>query len=188
MTKYKYSSYEIYSILQESEENMTPSQIEDKYKISKSIYYKWKKKFGLMTAIQIEHLRNLEEQNRQLKKQNEDLVEKCNSAIEVIKTELPEIQKRRELAKEAVNKKELTGKAASELFQVKQNGFNYRPINNDENNKIEKLLIELTTNNKGWGFERCMKYIKNKTNSKWNHKRVYRIYKKLELNKRKLLY
>jgi len=45
-------------------------------------------------------------------------------------------------------------------------------------------LIRLTDNNRSWGFGLCYLYLRNVKNYTWNHKRIYRIYKALELNLR----
>jgi putative transposase len=45
-------------------------------------------------------------------------------------------------------------------------------------------LIRLTDNHRNWGFGLCYLYLRNVKGFKWNHKRVYRIYKELELNLR----
>ena len=42
-------------------------------------------------------------------------------------------------------------------------------------------LIKLTDNHCNWGFGLCYLYLRNVKGFKWNHKRVYRIYKELEL-------
>ena len=44
--------------------------------------------------------------------------------------------------------------------------------------------IRLTDNHRNWGFGLCYLYLRNVKGFKWNHKRVYRIYKELELNLR----
>ena len=45
-------------------------------------------------------------------------------------------------------------------------------------------MVRLTTTNKRWGFGLCFMYLRNVKGYAWNHKRVYRIYRALELNLR----
>ena len=45
-------------------------------------------------------------------------------------------------------------------------------------------MIRLTDNHRNWGFGLCYLYLRDVKGFKWNHKRVYRIYKELELNLR----
>jgi putative transposase len=51
---------------------------------------------------------------------------------------------------------------------------------------MTKWLIgfRLTDNHRNWGFGLCYLYLRNVKGFRWNHKRVYRIYKELELNLR----
>ena len=37
---------------------------------------------------------------------------------------------------------------------------------------------------RNWGFGLCFLYLRNVQGRRWNHKRVYRIYRELELNLR----
>ena len=50
--------------------------------------------------------------------------------------------------------------------------------------EVENWLLRLTDNHQNWGFGLCYLYLRNVKGFKWNHKRVYRIYKELELNLR----
>ena len=52
------------------------------------------------------------------------------------------------------------------------------------NQQIADWLLRLTTANKGWGFGLCYLYLRNVKGFGWNHKRIYRIYRELELNLR----
>ena len=49
---------------------------------------------------------------------------------------------------------------------------------------IADWLVRLTHNQGNWGFGLCYLYLRNVKGFKWNHKRVYRIYRELELNLR----
>jgi putative transposase len=44
--------------------------------------------------------------------------------------------------------------------------------------------MKLANKHRNWGFKLCFLYLRNVKGYKWNHKRVYRIYKKLKLNLR----
>ncbi len=47
---------------------------------------------------------------------------------------------------------------------------------------IADWLVRLTYNQKNWGFGLCFLHLRNVKGYAWNHKRVYRIYRDLELN------
>ena len=46
------------------------------------------------------------------------------------------------------------------------------------------MVLRLTACHKRWGFGLCFLYLRNVKGFGWNHKRVYRIYRELELNLR----
>ena len=51
--------------------------------------------------------------------------------------------------------------------------------------EIADHLIRLAAHNqRNWGFGLCFLYLRNVKGYRWNHKRVYRIYRELELNLR----
>ena len=54
----------------------------------------------------------------------------------------------------------------------------------DENIDIADWLVRPTHNQRSWDFGLCFLYLRNVKGFGWNHKRVYRIYRELELNLR----
>jgi putative transposase len=71
-----------------------------------------------------------------------------------------------------------------ELFSISETCYRYQPRLSDENTLIGDWLIRLTHNQRNWGFGLCFLYLRNVKGHSWNHKRVYRIYRELELNLR----
>jgi putative transposase len=73
---------------------------------------------------------------------------------------------------------------ACEAFAISETCYRYQPRLSDENIEIADWLIRLTHNQKDWGFGLCFLHLRNVKGFHWNHKRVYRIYRELELNLR----
>lgn len=92
--------------------------------------------------------------------------------------------RRREMAKKAVVERGMPIKWACQAFSISETCYRYEAKLNSENDEIADWLIRLTENNRTWGFGLCYLYLRNIKNFGWNHKRVYRIYKALELNLR----
>jgi putative transposase len=88
------------------------------------------------------------------------------------------------MAKETVMSKRLGVRQACEAFRVSERCYRYRPKLSDENTHIAKLLLGLSQSQRNWGFGLCFLYLRNVKGYRWNHKRVYRIYRELELNLR----
>ncbi len=60
--------------------------------------------------------------------------------------------------------------------------YRYQPKRKVENEVIADWLMRLTENRRNWGFGLCYLYLRNVKGYHWNHKRVYRMYRVLELN------
>ena len=69
-------------------------------------------------------------------------------------------------------------------FTISETCYRYQAKLNDENAIIADWLLRLTTTHKRWGFGLCYWYLRNTQGYGWNHKRIYRIYRELELNLR----
>ncbi len=88
------------------------------------------------------------------------------------------------MAKYAAKERGLSIRFASACFGLSESGYRYRSKNNAENQIIADWLLRLTQVHKRWGFGLCFLYLRNVKGFGWNHKRVYRIYRELELNLR----
>jgi len=84
----------------------------------------------------------------------------------------------------AVHDKSVSIVLACTTFGISETCYRYRPVLNDENEEIADWLLRLTACHKRWGFGLCFLYLRNVKGFGWNHKRVYRIYRELELNLR----
>lgn len=69
-------------------------------------------------------------------------------------------------------------------MSVSETCYRYRPILSDENAEIADWLVRLTANQRNWDFGLRFLFLRNVKGFGWNHKRVYRIYRELELNLR----
>ena len=92
--------------------------------------------------------------------------------------------RRREMAERAVREHGVSIRLACEIFQVSQSCYRYVPRMRAQNEEIAQWLQRLTDNHRNWGFGLCFLYLRNVKGFGWNHKRVYRIYRELELNLR----
>ena len=88
------------------------------------------------------------------------------------------------MAKEVVHQRGVAIRLACAVFSISESCYRYQSQLNAENEQIANWLIRLTDNNRNWGFGLCYLYLRNVKNFGWNHKRIYRIYRELELNLR----
>lgn len=91
---------------------------------------------------------------------------------------------RKEMALAYKNTQKLSTRLVCQAFNISEMCFRYKALLCDENAEIAKWLIKLTSSWRNWGFGLCFLYLRNVKGFKWNHKRVYRIYRELELNLR----
>ena len=91
---------------------------------------------------------------------------------------------RREMARETVGKTAMSARQACQWFSLSRGAYRYAPKSDRDNEQIAVWLTRLTENRRNWGFGLCFLYLRNVKGYGWNHKRVYRIYRQLELNLR----
>jgi putative transposase len=88
------------------------------------------------------------------------------------------------MAHHAVQERGITIRLACRAFRISESCYRYEAKLSEENILIADWLIRLTNTYRNWGFGLCFLYLRNVKGYSWNHKRVYRIYRELELNLR----
>ena len=88
------------------------------------------------------------------------------------------------MAQRAVAERGMSIRLACRAFNISETCYRYRAKLSAENAQIADWLVRLTHNQRNWGFGLCFLYLRNVKGFRWNHKRVYRIYRELELNLR----
>lgn len=88
------------------------------------------------------------------------------------------------MARNLIDQRSVTIRLACTALSISQTCYRYQPKLSAENEQIADWLIRLTHNQRNWGFGLCFLYLRNVKGYRWNHKRVYRIYRELELNLR----
>ena len=73
MKKSRFTERQIVNILKENEAGKTGKDLCREHGISEPTFYKWKKKYGGMGSTQLKKLRDLEDENRKLKRMYADL-------------------------------------------------------------------------------------------------------------------
>ena len=92
--------------------------------------------------------------------------------------------RRKELAQQARTQFTVSIRVVCDVFSISETCYRYEAKLSDENARIADWLLRLSTTYKRWGFSLCFLYLRNVQGYGWNHKRVYRIYRELELNLR----
>ena len=67
MKRSRYTEEQIIGIIKEAEAGLAPGELSRKHGISVQTLYRWKAKFGGLEVSEAKRLRQLEEENRQLK-------------------------------------------------------------------------------------------------------------------------
>lgn len=132
----------------------------------------------------ISQMKALEDENRRLKKMYAEMSMQAELLKEALGKKVTRPSQRREMARTAVALLVGSIALACRTFGVSETCFQYSPKRNVDNGEIADLLLGLVKVKEAWGFGLCFLHMRNVRGHLWDHKRVYRIYRDLELNLR----
>ncbi|NKX41410.1 IS3 family transposase [Rhodobacteraceae bacterium R_SAG2] len=184
MKKTRFTEAQIMAVLRQMEGGVPAAELCREHGMSSATLYKWRAKYGGMDASLITEMKAMAEENRRLKRMYADVSMQNDLLKEALGKKMIRPAQRRELAVKAVAMKGVSIALACRAFDVSETCYRYSPKLDDENEQIADLLLGLTTAKKTWGFGLCFLYLRNVQGHRWNHKRIYRIYRELELNLR----
>ncbi|WP_392561009.1 IS3 family transposase [Orbus sturtevantii] len=184
MKKMTFTDNQILNILKQAENGVPVPELCREHGMATSTFYKWRAKYGGMDASLMARMKELEDENRRLKKMYAEERLKAEVIQEAMGKKVVKASERKILAKEVVKQNRMAVSQACRTFCVSETCYRYEPILITENQIIAEHLIELTERQRNWGFGLCFLYLRNVKGHTWNHKRVYRIYCELSLNLR----
>ena len=88
MKKSRYTESQIIRVLNEVEGGRMVKDVCREYGISDATYYNWKSKYGGMTASDVKKLKELEDENRRLKRMYADLSLQHEALKDVVEKKL----------------------------------------------------------------------------------------------------
>ncbi|WP_187147107.1 IS3 family transposase [Psychrobacter arcticus] len=184
MKKTRFSDNQIVNILKQAEQGVPIAELCREHNVGQSTFYNWRSKYGGMDASLIARLKELEVENARLKKMYAEERLKSDILQDAMFKKVVAPLGRKALASHYIKDYGISIRRACLIFNISVTCYYHKSAASDENKQIADLLIELTTQNKNWGFGLCFLTLRNVIGLPYNHKRVYRIYCELELNLR----
>ncbi|WP_369600744.1 IS3 family transposase [Hahella sp. SMD15-11] len=184
MRKSRFTDSQIISILKQVEAGTSVPELCREHGMSSATFYKWRSKYGGMDASMMKRLKELEAENARLKKMYAEERLKAELRKDALEGKVVRPSHRKEMARRVVRERGISIRLACEVFGISETCYRYKPVLSSENAEIAHWLLRLTADEQNWGFGLCFFYLRNVKGFRWNHKRVYRIYKELELNMR----
>ena len=123
--------------------------------IGTATFYKCRAKYGGMDAFLVSRMKELEEENRRLRKMYMDENLEAEIAGEALAIEVVRRSRRREMAQRAVQERGIGIRLACQAFRVSERCYRDQPKRSGENDEIALWLERLTQAHWNWGFGLC---------------------------------
>lgn len=182
MKKSKFTEAQIIFAIKQSETGVSVGEVCRKMGISEATFYNWKKKFGGLGVSELRKLRQLEEENRQLKKLVADLSLDKQMLQDVLKKKALKPSLLRGLAQSLRDDYQVSLRRSCKVILLHRSSWYYTSTARDSS-LLRKRMHEIAQVRVRYGYWRIFTLLRREG---WpdNHKRVYRIYKEEGLNLR----
>jgi len=182
MKKSRFTESKIVNILKQQESGRTVQEICREYGISQATFFNWKSKYGGMSVSHLKRLKELEEENLEIK---EDVCKhvppkRCLKRSTRKKTLGP--AQKRDSVRYIHEQHKMSVRQACLLLNISSSVFYYQPRPQDDQLIID-ALEKLVEDHGRWGFWMMYHHLRNEGKI-WNHKRVYGVYLSLNMNLR----
>ncbi|MCE7913052.1 MAG: IS3 family transposase [Candidatus Brocadia sp. AMX3] len=182
MKKTRFTETQIVSILKQQEAGRSVKEICREHSISDATFYNWKSKYGGMEASDVKRMKELEEENARLKRMYANLAMDNEILRDLFHKKRLGPATKRQLSEEIVRERNIPVSRACKLVSLPRSQFYYNPVKDDA--EVIQALQDLAFAHPSYGFRKLFAYIR-RSGKAWNHKKVYRVYKLLKLNKKR---
>jgi putative transposase len=145
MKKSRFTDHQILAILKQAEVGTPVPERCREHGISSATFYKWRSKFGGMDASLMARMKELEDENRRLKKLYVEAQLSTDLLKEALAKKVVMPSQRRALAAAVVDAGRTNIRHACETFWLSETAYRYTPVRLDEDALIADWLVRLTT-------------------------------------------
>ncbi|WP_197331662.1 IS3 family transposase [Ralstonia syzygii] len=183
MRKSKFTESQIVATLKQVEGGRQVKDVCRELGISDATYYVWKSKYGGMEAADVQRLRDLEAEHNKLKRMYAELAMENHALKDVIAKKPVDPAHKRPLVAWLMEHHSWSERRACTAIGLSRSTARYqrRP---DRDEEVIALLAELVERFPERGFGKLFQLIRRRGRV-WNHKRVWRVYCLMRLNRRR---
>ena len=153
------------------------------HNMSSASFYKWRTKSYGMDASMMARMRELEKENARLKRMYTNVLI-LNDVLQEALKKLARLSQHVEITQRAISARTRSIHKVCLTCQVNECCYRYKRKLSDESSLIAEFLLGLTQAQRNWGFGLCFHYLLNIKRCAWDHQRMYRLYREIELNLR----
>ena len=141
MKKSRFTDSQTITVLKRAEVGEAVPDLCREIGISTATFYKWRSKFGGMDVSMMARMKELEDENRRLKKMYMDEKLKAEIVSEALAKRMVRPSQRREMVKEAVADKKAPISLACSAFGISESCYRYEGKLGSENDEISDWLL-----------------------------------------------